>query len=279
MLSTGSAFCPVAIFREYTRRRPADCCLPDSRVYLHPIKTPNTEKWFTRQPLGKNSIGTIAKNMVLQAQLPGSNKTNHSGRKTAIQTLLHANVPPTDVVQLTGHKNLLSLNSYSTMSLDQQRNISHILSDHLASSCQPPSNPRNPPPSMTAPISHSVQTTTAASCSQLANINSDDTQLLESYRLDYDMINEMLDRDFPDNNHSVGSSSGRSMSLNVVVPHPPAYISGHTATHALYPAQPDTLSLFNNANFHGSVTVHVHQAPTLHYPPAKRHRSSEEDEE
>lgn len=65
-----------------------------------------------------------------------SKKSNHSARKTAIQTLLHANVSPTDVVQITGHKNVQSLNSYSHLSNDQQKNISSILSKKTSNNDQ-----------------------------------------------------------------------------------------------------------------------------------------------
>lgn len=60
-------------------------------------------------------------------------KSNHSARKTAIQTLLHANVSPTDVVQITGHKNVQSLNAYSHLSNAQQRTISNVLSTSTSS--------------------------------------------------------------------------------------------------------------------------------------------------
>ena len=86
----------------------------------------DTVTWFTRQPMSKTSIGSIAKKLAEAANLPSGN------RKTAIQTLLHANTPPTDVVQLTGHENIQSLNSYSLMSADQQRNNSHFLSSNLS---------------------------------------------------------------------------------------------------------------------------------------------------
>ena len=87
--------------------------------------------WFTKQVIGKNTIGNIAKQMALQAGLSEA-RTNHSGRKTAIQTLLHAGIPPTDVMQLTGHKNVQSLNSYSKLSNDQQHSISNLLSNSLS---------------------------------------------------------------------------------------------------------------------------------------------------
>lgn len=68
-----------------------------------------------------------------KAGLNASRKSNHSARKTGIQSLLHAGVPPTNVQQLTGHKNVQSLNSYSTLSSNQQQQMSHILSKSISS--------------------------------------------------------------------------------------------------------------------------------------------------
>jgi len=81
--------------------------------------------------LEKTAFVTLLK-LALEADLKDKNKTNHSARKTTAQTLLHANVPPTDVVQLTGHKNTQSLNSYSHMSTVQQREVSHLLFQRIS---------------------------------------------------------------------------------------------------------------------------------------------------
>ena len=42
-----------------------------------------------------------------------------------IQTLVNNDVPPTDIMQLPGHKNVQSITSYSTLSQKQQLNMSH----------------------------------------------------------------------------------------------------------------------------------------------------------
>ena len=55
-------------------------------------------------------------------------KTNHSGRKTLVQKLRDNNVPPNHMVQVTGHKNLQSVNYYSSLRERQMENISKILS-------------------------------------------------------------------------------------------------------------------------------------------------------
>jgi hypothetical protein len=128
----GSPKFPVLVYKEFLKRRPKDCCQPESRFYLKPIPKPKSATWFSKQPLGTHSIVNIAKKMAISAGLSPANRSNHSGRKMAIQTLLH-DVPPTDVVQISGHKNVQSLNSYSYLSTSQQKAISKIISDKISS--------------------------------------------------------------------------------------------------------------------------------------------------
>ena len=52
---------------------------------------------------------------------------NHSVRKTNLDRLMEAGVPPTTIVQLTGHKITESLASYHRASQEQQRQMSKIL--------------------------------------------------------------------------------------------------------------------------------------------------------
>jgi len=65
----------------------------------------------------------VAKN----SGLPG-NVTNHSVRKTCISRPMDAEVPVNYVAQLSGHKNLKSLDSYKTASDEHQRKMLLVLS-------------------------------------------------------------------------------------------------------------------------------------------------------
>ena len=67
------------------------------------------------------------KNMAEKAGLT-TKFTNHSGRKTMMQTLVNQNFPPTDIIQLSGHKNLQSVTHYSTVNESQQMEMSRTLS-------------------------------------------------------------------------------------------------------------------------------------------------------
>ena len=57
-----------------------------------------------------------------------SGKTNHSGRKTLVQKLQDSGVPPNQIIQITGHKNVQSVNNYSSLREKQMESISRILS-------------------------------------------------------------------------------------------------------------------------------------------------------
>ena len=76
-------------------------------------------KWFKAAPLGVNSLRSIVKNMLA---------ANHSTRKHLVQKLVDNNIPPKEIVQITGHKNVNSLNNYSAISDIRQQHISTALS-------------------------------------------------------------------------------------------------------------------------------------------------------
>ena len=93
--------------------------------------------------MGVNKLNSLMKECAAAAGI-GENKriTNHSGRKTLTQTLLDHNVPPTQIIQVTGHKNLQSVNNYSAMGERQQENISSIFSATSTTSAAQPLVPR-----------------------------------------------------------------------------------------------------------------------------------------
>ena len=78
--------------------------------------------------MGVNKLNSLMKEMTETAGI--CVKTNHSGGETLIQKLQDNDVPPNQIVQITGHKNLLSVNNYSSLRERQIKNISKILSSH-----------------------------------------------------------------------------------------------------------------------------------------------------
>ena len=109
--------CPVNAYKTFRSHRPESMNNPDSPFYLA-IKynrKPNGTELYKRQPLGENTLRAIMKNMAKQADLPGR-KTNHSARKSTFTKLLHAGLHPTTIQQLTGHRNVQSINNYAVAS-------------------------------------------------------------------------------------------------------------------------------------------------------------------
>jgi len=92
----------------------------DAPFYLavNNVKSGPGKPWFKKAPVGVNKLNSLMKTMAQKAG-HGPNFKNHR-RKTTIQTLVNNDVPPTDIMQLSGHKNVQSIISYSTVSQKQQ---------------------------------------------------------------------------------------------------------------------------------------------------------------
>ena len=88
----------------------------------------SSKPWFTPAPVGVNKLNSLMETMAQKAGLNEENLNNHSGRNRMIQKLNDQEVPPTHIMQISGHKNVQSLNNYSSLSEKQQRNIFNILS-------------------------------------------------------------------------------------------------------------------------------------------------------
>ena len=103
---------------------------PDAPFYLgvnHTTK--NSDKsWFQANAMGVNKLNSLMKTMAEKAGLGNSHLTNHSGRKQMIQTLNDKDIPPSHIMQLSGHKNVQSIKNYSHVSQEQQKSMSRILS-------------------------------------------------------------------------------------------------------------------------------------------------------
>lgn len=120
--------CPVFAFKQYEFRRPSKTKIPGFPFYVticHNRK-PNSEIWYKAQPLGDHTLETLMKKMAQTAQIPGR-KTNTSARKTTCTRLLHSGVAASTIKQLTGHKNIASVENYAVASKDMQHEMSNIL--------------------------------------------------------------------------------------------------------------------------------------------------------
>ena len=125
--------CPVEAYKLYAAKRPPQYCNENDPFYIATVtnnpRPTHSERWFISQPVGKNKLCALMSTMCDRAGLSGDRRlTNHSTRKYLIQRLDDANIPPTHIMQITGHRNVNSITNYSTISDAHQKQISHIIS-------------------------------------------------------------------------------------------------------------------------------------------------------
>lgn len=126
--------CPVNAFRIYCSKRPEKMKKVDSEFYLtvnHISERQDYHAWFKETPMGINYIYGLTKKMISQCPsiVGGRKLTNHSARKHLIQKLQDKGVENPQIMQISGHKNVTSINSYSRLNEHQQKSISDVLSD------------------------------------------------------------------------------------------------------------------------------------------------------
>ena len=122
--------------------------------------------------MGVNKLNSLMKECAAAAGI-GENKriTSRSGRKTLTQTLLDHDVPPTQIIQVTGHKNVQSVNNYSAMGERQQENISSIFSATSTTTAAQPLVPRQVGEFSTASSSTATcMNTTSGTPNQLSSL-------------------------------------------------------------------------------------------------------------
>ena len=99
-------------------------------------RNPEDKVWYLNRHLGKRLLKESTEAALGKENQQGLKRklTNHSVRKTSIGRLLDANVEANYVAQLSGHKNLKSLDSYKSASLQNQKAMSAILNNGSAPS-------------------------------------------------------------------------------------------------------------------------------------------------
>ena len=106
MFSIGGKKCPVRLLKFYLSKRP-ETMKESGRFYLSEKKSfnVNDDVWYTKNPMGKNSISGIMKALTVGTELEGSGKkfTNHSMRKTTVKKLKAANISESSIIKVTGH--------------------------------------------------------------------------------------------------------------------------------------------------------------------------------
>ena len=78
------------------------------------------KSWFKSAAVGVSKLNSLMKTMVQKAGVENDRLRNHSGRKRMIQTLSENDISSTPIAQLSGHRNLKSIENYSSVTTKQQ---------------------------------------------------------------------------------------------------------------------------------------------------------------
>ena len=118
--------CFVRLFKLYRDLCPKD--RPDDAFYLAPLKKYTKSCWFSKSPVGHNTLKNFMSNMCKEADIQGF-KTNHSLRATAATRLYESGIDEQLVMERTGHRSIEGIRSYKRTSAAQQQDVSDILSN------------------------------------------------------------------------------------------------------------------------------------------------------
>jgi len=126
------------VYKLYAEKRPEKMNEDDSPFHLAVNNNLKAESLQTKErfkvgPVGISKLKGLMKTMAQKAGINNERLRNHSGRKTMTQTLSENDIPLTHIAQLSGYKNLKSIENYSKVSTKQQMKMSQVLSS--VSSC------------------------------------------------------------------------------------------------------------------------------------------------
>ena len=126
ILATGTDHCPVKSFKLYMSFLNPAC---DS-FFQHPkasVSDDYSGPWYDAQGLGINTLGSMMKNISLDAELSHV-YTNHCIRTTSVTILHQSDFEARHIMSTSGHRSKSSIQSYSHTGSDTKRNMSNKLS-------------------------------------------------------------------------------------------------------------------------------------------------------
>ena len=100
--------------------------LTNPRGILRPLSKPTQHCWYSREPLGHNTLANVVSSMCKEAGITGF-YTNHTLRATSATRLYSAGADEQLIMERTGHRSVGGVHSYKRTSEEQQQVISDIL--------------------------------------------------------------------------------------------------------------------------------------------------------
>ena len=133
MYATNTDRDPVKLYKKFIERRKDETKKPDSPFYLTciPVNRLDSNIWYYSRPMGENTLANL---MPMAAKDCGlGRKTNHSVRKSCVQSLRKAGVARDKIKHVTGHKSTYSIENYDDgLSDDEQMEFSDVLTNNTS---------------------------------------------------------------------------------------------------------------------------------------------------
>lgn len=114
--------CIVRLYEKYLSHCPS---VHTDAFYLRPLKEPKGNVWFSKQPVGVNTLSMVVKRLCHAAGL-GGHRTNHSLRASAATRLYNCQFDEQVIAETTGHRSN-SIRQYKRTSDDLKEQASLAL--------------------------------------------------------------------------------------------------------------------------------------------------------
>ena len=119
--------CPVRLVDKYMSLCPDGGKNKKANFYLRSLEKTNPAQWYSVQPIGKNTLNKVVKNLLKSANLDGY-FTNHSLRRTSATRMFQAGIDGKIVREVIGHVSD-AINKYQETSAVQRQEVSKVLND------------------------------------------------------------------------------------------------------------------------------------------------------
>ena len=117
--------CPVKLFQKYLSHLNPE----NNYMWQKPLDKVNIERdevWYSKQHIGKNPLRTFMSDLSGKCKLSQIH-TNHSTRVTGCTVLNRFNFSASDIMSVSGHKNVQSLTIYQKTQHKQKAKMGNIL--------------------------------------------------------------------------------------------------------------------------------------------------------